>query len=104
MSHPAHKGRASMRINLEQRAMRRKVAAVCWFAAAGILITSGPDVGTLFEWRELVFLVWVGARIGFLAYAGVLLWDADQEIDSLKHTQNRLEEIIAELQSSPSRL
>lgn len=92
-----------MRINLEQRVMRRKVAAVCWFAAAGILITSGPDVGTLFEWRELVFLVWVVARIGFVAYTGILLWDADQEIESLKHTQNRLEEIIAESQSSPSR-
>jgi hypothetical protein len=92
-----------MRINLEQRVMRRKIAAVCWFAAAGILITSGPDVGTLFEWHELVFLVWVVARIGFLAYTGILLLDADQEIDSLKQTQSRLEEIIAESQSSPSR-
>ena len=91
-----------MRTNLEQRVMRRKVAAVCWFATAGILVTSGPDVGALFEWRELVFLVWVVAKIAFLVYTGILLWDADQEIDSLKHTQNRLEEIIAELQSSPS--
>lgn len=92
-----------MRINLERRVMRRKVAGVCWFAAAGVLITSGPDVGTLFEWHELVFLVWVVARIGFLAYTGILLWDADQEIDSLKHTQSRLEETIAESQNSPSR-
>ena len=92
-----------MRMKLEQRVMRRKVAAVCWFAAAGILITSGPDVGTLFEWRELRFLIWVVARIGFLVYTGILLWDADQEIDSLKRTQNQLEEIIAEMQSSPSR-
>ena len=88
---------------LGQKVMRRKVAAVCWFAAAGILITSGPDVGTLFQWRELVFLVWVVARIGFLAYAGILLWDADQEIVALKHTRDRLEEIIAGLQSSSSR-
>jgi hypothetical protein len=83
--------------------MRRKIAAVCWFASAGILVTSGPDVGTLFEWHELVFLTWVAARIAFLTYTGVLLWDADQEIDSLNRSQNRLEEIIAELQNSPSR-
>jgi hypothetical protein len=90
-----------MEIKPEQKVVRRKVASVCWFAAAGILIMSGPDVGILFEWRELVFLAWVVARIAFLVYTGVLLWDADQEIDSLKHTQNRLEEIIAQLQGSP---
>ena len=82
--------------------MRRKVSAICWLAAAIVLITSRPDVGTLFEWRELAFLVWLAARIGFLAYTGILLWEADEEIESLKRTQNRLEEIISELQSSAS--
>jgi hypothetical protein len=82
--------------------IRRKVAAACWFAAAGILITCGHDKGTLFEWHEILFILWIGVRIGFLAYTGILLWDADKEIDSLKHTENRLQEIIAELQESPS--
>jgi hypothetical protein len=83
--------------------MRRNVAVVCWFAVAGTLITSGSDVGTIFQWRELVFLLWVVARIGFLAYAGILLWDADQEIVALKQARDRLEEIIAGLQGSCSR-
>jgi len=102
LGHHDHKGRASMRISLEQRVMRRKAAAVCWFAAAGILITSGPRGGNSIRVAQLFFLVWVVARIGFLAYTGILLWDADQETESLKHTQSRLEEIIAESQSSPS--
>lgn len=86
--------------NSGPRSMRRIVAGICWLGAAAVLVTMGKDVGTIFEWSEIVFLSWGVARIGFLLYAGILLWDADYEIDSLKQTQVRLEEIIGELQNS----
>jgi hypothetical protein len=77
---------------------RRVVAGIFWFTAAGVLVTSRKDVGTLFEWHELLFISWLIIRIGFFSYAGVLLWDADEEIDSLRQNQVRLEQIIGEAQ------
>ena len=88
-----------MKINLEPKFMRRKIAALCWFSAAGVVVTMGKDVGSLFEWPELKFLVWLVLRVAFLMYAGFLLWDADEDIHNLEYSRDRLEKIVGELQS-----
>jgi hypothetical protein len=63
------------------------------------LVTAGRDVGTLFELQELKFLLWLVVRVGFFAYVGILLWDADEQISDLTIAQERLERIIGELQN-----
>lgn len=60
---------------------------------------SGGDVGTLFEWPEVKLLLWVGIRMAFFFYLGVLLWDSDEKIESLERSERHLCDIIGELES-----
>jgi len=87
-----------MQINLERESMRRKCAVALWIAALFVVVTSPRDVGTLFEWRELLLLLWVFGRAALFAYAGLLLWDAEDTIARLQHSNASLERIISDLQ------
>lgn len=80
------------------RAMKRKCAVILWVLALSILVTALKDVGTLFNRREiLLLLLWVFGRVVLLCYAGVLLWEAEDEVTTLRNGKTGLERRIREL-------
>ena len=80
------------------RAMRRKCAVILWVVALSILVIALKDVGTLSDRHEiLLLLVWLFGRVVLLCYAGVLLWDAEDEVTSLRNGKTGLERRIREL-------
>lgn len=84
--------------------MRSKYAIALWIWAFGILCWSGKYLDSPLDWQDWARIVWEWAKIALLVYSGVLLLDAQQEIENLEHTNQRLEGIIANLQKSPQKM
>jgi hypothetical protein len=50
---------------------RRTFAGISWVAALSVIATS-RDIGTLFDWREILLLLWIFARVAFLVATGLI--------------------------------
>jgi hypothetical protein len=82
--------------------VRWKFAIGLWISAFCILAWAANNLDPVFDWHGWLRVGWHFGRIAFLCYAGFLLVQAQEEIDGLKYTRDRLEEAIGEWQRSHS--
>ena len=78
--------------------MRWKCAIALWIWAFCILCWAAKNLEPSFDWRGWLLSAWELARVGILAYAGLLLVMANDEIEQLEHSNKGLEQIIGQLQ------
>jgi len=81
-------------------ALRWKCAIGLWIWAFCILCWAAKNLEPVSDWQGWLIEAWHIGRIALLGYAGFLLIEADREIEGLKYTRGRLEEVIAEFQRS----
>jgi hypothetical protein len=63
--------------------MRLKYAVVLWVWAVCLLAWAGKHLEPVTDWKGWIAVLWEFAKCAFLIRVGVILVDADQEIERL---------------------
>ncbi len=79
--------------------MRMKCAFALWIWAFCIVCWAAKNLEPIFDWHGWMAEGWEAIKIALLAYSGFLLITAEQERERLEHFNQRLEQIVGELQS-----
>ena len=76
--------------------MRRTFGWLLWLEALIVLVVAAANDTPIDSWHDVVRVSFVLARVAFLFAAGVVMREADEEVESLKRYEQHLSKVISD--------